>query len=121
MDKRCYKKQLFRKESNGKFHNQFKFILPGYNLRPNEFNGVLGLVQLRKLPAFLKARNENSNLFKNLFSDKTYCKIQKCDQDSSWYGFSLILDGDLEGKRDMVINQLYTNGIEQGRLSLVTF
>ena len=106
------KNNYLEKSPTENFHNQFKFILPGYNLRPNEFNGALGLVQLRKLPDFLKARNENSNLFKNLFADKTYCTIQKCDQDSSWYGFSLILEGDLEGKRDMVINELYTNGIE---------
>ena len=106
------KKNYSDKSPHEKFHNQFKFILPGYNLRPNELNGVVGLVQLRKLPTFLKVRRENSNLFKSLFSDKTYCKIQKCDHDSSWYGFSLILDGSLSGKRDQVINQLYTNGIE---------
>ena len=106
------KKNYSNKSPSEKFHNQFKFILPGYNLRPNELNGVVGSVQLRKLPTFLKVRRENSNLFKSLFSDKSYCKIQKCDHDSSWYGFSLILDGSLSGKRDQVINQLYTSGIE---------
>ena len=107
MDKRYVKKNYSDKSPHEKFHNQFKFILPGYNLEPNELNGVVGSVQLRKLPTFLKVRRENSNLFKSLLSDKSYCKIQKCDHDSSWYGFSLILDGSLSEKESSYQSIIY--------------
>ena len=105
-------KNFYQKNPVLNFNNSFKFILPGYNVRPNELNGVLGLTQLKKFPNLLKGRKENANLFRNLFGDKTYCKIQKCSHDSSWYGFSLVLDGDLKNKRAYVLNELYNNGIE---------
>ncbi len=95
-----------------KFHNSFKFMLPGYNVRPNEFNGILGTTQLKKLPYFLKRRKNNANLFLNLFKNKNYCKVQECEHESSWYGFSLILTGNLKNKRDLVLNELFKNGIE---------
>ena len=95
-----------------KFRNSFNFILPGYNLRPNELNGVLGLTQLQKFPNFLKRRKENARIFKKLLGNQTYCSIQKCDEDSSWHGFSILLEGSLKDKRDHVIYELHQNGIE---------
>ena len=95
-----------------RFRNSFNFILPGYNLRPNELNGVIGLSQLQKFPNFLKRRKENARIFKKLFGNQTYCSIQKCDQDSSWYGFSILLEGSLKDKRDYILNELHQNGIE---------
>ena len=105
-------KNSFSKSPIAKFKNSFKFILPGYNLRPNELNGVLGLTQLQKFPNLLKARKENARIFKKLFDNQTFCSIQKCDHDSSWYGFSILLEGALQNKRDYIINELYNNGIE---------
>ena len=42
-------KNSFSKSPTAKFKNSFNFVLPGYNLRPNELNGVLGLTQLQKI------------------------------------------------------------------------
>ena len=47
-----------------------------------------------------------------LFDNQTYCSIQKCHHDSSWYGFSILLKGALQNKRDYIINELYNYGIE---------
>jgi CDP-6-deoxy-D-xylo-4-hexulose-3-dehydrase len=41
----------------------FLFLTDGYNLRNTEINAVLGLIQLRKLNAFIKIRNENYKKF----------------------------------------------------------
>jgi CDP-4-dehydro-6-deoxyglucose reductase, E1 len=38
----------------------FDFALPGYNVRPMEIQGAIGLQQLQKLPAMLKQRRENA-------------------------------------------------------------
>ena len=94
------------------FKNSFKFILPGYNVRPNEFNGVLGQCQLKKFKTFLEGRKKNASLFKSLFSKKSFCKTQQSHKDSSWYGFSLIMSENLKGKRDFVITELTKKGIE---------
>ena len=105
-------KDSFSQSPSAKFKNSFNFILPGYNLRPNELNGVLGLSQLQKFPKILRARKENARIFKKLFDNQTYCSIQKCFHDSSWYGFSILLKGALQNKRDYIINELYNYGIE---------
>ena len=60
-------KDSLSKSPSAKFKNSFNFILPGYNLRPNELNGVLGLSQLQKFPKILKARKENALIFKKLY------------------------------------------------------
>ena len=41
------------------------FILPGYNVRPIEMMGAIGIEQLKKLPDFLKYRRKNAEYFQN--------------------------------------------------------
>ena len=101
-----------RSDYESKFKNAFKFILPGYNVRPNEFNGILGQCQLRKFGRFLNGRRKNAVFFKSLFESKSFCQIQESYKDSSWYGFSLILSGNLKKKREYVINELTKKKIE---------
>ena len=59
-------------------------------------------------------RNKNSEIFKKLFENKTWCKIQKQERrgQSSWYGFNLILTGKLKNKRQEIIRKLLKNKIE---------
>ena len=108
------KKNNLYKKSNDKFKNQFVFITPGYSLRPLEIEAAVGLVQLKKLDKFMKIREKNSLIFKNLFENKNWCKIQKQEKKSfsSWYGFNLILTGPLKNKRKVIINKLQKNKIE---------
>ena len=95
------KKNNLYKKSNDKFKDHFVFITPGYSLRPLEIEAAIGLVQLRKLKKFMKIRHKNSLVFKKLFGNRTWCKIQKQQNisESSWYGFNLILTGKLKNKR----------------------
>lgn len=62
----------------------WRFILPGYNVRPTEFMGAVGLEQLKKLPEFVKARRENAERF-------PWPKQREIGE-SSWYGFGMITD-----------------------------
>ena len=41
-------------KSDDPFEESFKFVLPGYNVRPLEMSGAIGLQQLKKLPSFIK-------------------------------------------------------------------
>ena len=92
--------------SNNDWEDLFRFVLPGYNLRPIELSGAIGKVQLRKFPKFLETRRENAKFFVNLFSTSENYDIQKEHGESSWFGFSLILKNKLAGKRDVLIKLL---------------
>ena len=94
------------------FKDSFKFVTPGYSLRPLEMSGAIGSVQLKKLPNFLKNRRQNAKIFKTLFENEENIMIQKETHESSWFGFSLILKNNLDGYRDQLINQLKESNIE---------
>lgn len=99
-------------KSDNFFEESFKFILPGYNVRPLELSGALGKIQLKKLDSFVKMRIENSKVFKDLFSDHPIFMIQKEIGISSWFGFSLVIRDGISIDRKKVINLLENNGIQ---------
>ena len=73
---------------------------------------LIGIEQLKKLPSFLKQRRENAKLFVELFNDHPDFLIQKDIDNSSWFGFSLIIKPDSNLKRKDVINKLQENKID---------
>ena len=99
-------------DKNGeKFDDLFRFVLPGYNLRPLELSGAIGIEQLKKLPAINNQRRLNAEFFKSriIFED---ILIQEEFGNSSWFGFSLILSGKLSGMRSELVSHLTSKGIE---------
>ena len=94
------------------FHEAFKFVLPGYNLRPLEMSGAVGKEQLEKLPSFLKHRRENAEYLRLAFSDVKGVALQKEIGESSWFGFSLIVEQDAGFSRADLIRALSDNEIE---------
>lgn len=99
-------------KSDDWFEESFRFVLPGYNVRPVEMSGAIGIEQLKKLPSFLKQRRENANVFVKLFEDHPNFIIQKDIDNSSWFGFSLIIKPQSSFIRKDVINKLQKNNIE---------
>ena len=95
-----------------KFYDSFNFVLPGYNLRPGELNGAIGIEQLKKIKFFMKMRRLNAIFFKELFANDKNILIQSETGMSSWFGFSIILINKLANKRDDVIKFLELNNIE---------
>lgn len=78
-------------KSDDLFEESFKFVLPGYNVRPLEMSGAIGVEQIKKLPRFLKNRRRNAKKFVELFSNNSLFKIQKETGLSSWFGFSFVI------------------------------
>lgn len=78
-------------KSDDAFVESFKFVLPGYNLRPLEMSGAIGIEQIRKLPGLVSERRRNAAKFKTLMSDYPQLRIQKEIGESSWFGFSVIV------------------------------
>ena len=50
------------------FYELFRFVLPGYNVRPTEINGAIGIEQMKKLPDLISKRRKNAEHYKKLFS-----------------------------------------------------
>jgi CDP-6-deoxy-D-xylo-4-hexulose-3-dehydrase len=80
-------KSLIKKEAIDEFYDQFKFVLPGYAVRPLEMSGAIGQSQLKKWPKQLKGRLNNAKIFQELCSKKSYIQPQKEIGESSWFGF----------------------------------
>ena len=99
-------------KSDDWFEESFRFVLPGYNARPVEMSGAIGVEQLKKLPSFLAQRRKNAKLFVELFENHTDFMIQKNIDNSSWFGFSLIIKPTSKLKRIDVINKLKENKID---------
>ena len=99
-------------KSDDWFEESFRFVLPGYNVRPVEMSGAIGVEQLKKLPAFLEQRRKNAELFVKLFKNHKNFIIQKDVDNSSWFGFSLIIKPESKITRNEVVIKLQENGIE---------
>ena len=99
-------------KSDDPFEESFKFMLPGYNARPLEMSGALGIEQLKKLPTFIKTRQRNAKLFQSLFVNHPYITIQQETGQSSWFGFSLVLKKDSPYTRAALVKKLTENGVE---------
>lgn len=99
-------------KSDDWFEESFRFVLPGYNVRPVEMSGAIGIEQLKKLPKFLKQRRKNAKLFVELFKDHKDFMIQKDIDNSSWFGFSLIIKPTSKLIRKDVIKLLQDNKID---------
>lgn len=90
----------------------FRFVLPGYNVRPLEMEGALGIEQLKKIPALIAGRRENARYFRERFAGIPSVRLQKETGESSWFGFSLVLEEGLAGRRSDVVAAFAEAGIE---------
>lgn len=98
------------KKHKNDFYNLFNFILPGYNVRPTDITGVVGIEQLKKLKSIIDGRRKNAKIFKKIFNNLSNIKIQQETGQSSWFGFIIILPT-IEIK-DSLIKLLRKNNIE---------
>ncbi|MDO8383193.1 MAG: DegT/DnrJ/EryC1/StrS family aminotransferase [Microbacterium sp.] len=90
----------------------FRFVLPGYNVRPLEMSGALGLEQLAKVPSLIEGRRENAAYFLERFAAISAVRTQKEIGRSSWFGFSMVLEGELAGRRADLVRAFDEAGIE---------
>ena len=99
-------------KSENWFEESFRFVLPGYNVRPVEMSGAIGVEQLKKLPSFIAKRRENAKHFQSLFKNHKDFFIQKEIGTSSWFGFSLVIKPTSNLKREDIIQKLTKNKID---------
>ncbi len=96
---------LFESRGND-FYEAYRFILPGYNVRPLELEGAIGRVQLKKLPGMTEQRRKNWALFQSLFGNDERFIIQKENGKSSAFSLTIILNPALNPNREKVFAAL---------------
>jgi CDP-6-deoxy-D-xylo-4-hexulose-3-dehydrase len=94
------------------FFEAYRFVVPGYNLRPLEFAGAVGIEQLKKLDRMLEIRRANAAVFVTLFHDDKRFIIQRENGSSSWFSFTMILNPALGIDRRKVMDAMRGAGIE---------
>lgn len=99
-------------KSDDFFEESFRFVLPGYNVRPIEMEGALGKEQVKKLPKFINERRANAKHFQELFANHPKFLIQKEVGESSWFGFSLVIKEGLGIDRKDVVKALEKTQVE---------
>ena len=101
---------LYTKSGNA-FEDSFKFILPGYCVRPLEMSGAIGSVQLKKMDKIISKRRENAEVFLNEFSHD-FITQKEYSAKSSWFGFGVVLKDHRENNREEIIKRLQSHGVE---------
>ena len=96
---------IFDKRSDD-FYEAYRFILPGYNVRPIELSGAIGIEQLKKLPAMTAARRKNWALFQKLFGGDNRFIIQRENGKSSAFSFTIVLNPEAELQRPKIMRAL---------------
>ena len=86
----------------------------GYNYRMNEMEAAIGLEQVKKLPTFLRLREENfrclSAALKGVNGVRQF-EQPKAEERSSYYCLSVLLEDNLRQRRWKIIECLNREGI----------
>lgn len=99
-------------KSDDPFEESFRFVLPGYNVRPLELEGALGIEQVKKLPGMIEARRHNGRLLQQTLQGHPDVLIQQETGQSSWFGFSLVIRPGRALTRKQLLARLQDLGFE---------
>lgn len=99
-------------KSDDPFEESFRFILPGYNVRPLEIEGALGVEQVKRLPALIEQRRKNGKLLQAALANHPDIIIQQEIGESSWFGFSLVIRPGSKLTRKELVVKLNELGFE---------
>lgn len=99
-------------KSDDPFEESWRFVLPGYNVRPLELEGAIGVEQLKRLPAMVEERRKNGKLLQAKLGKHPDLLIQEEIGESSWFGFSLVIRPGSHWTRKMLTAKLNDLGFE---------
>ena len=99
-------------KSDDPFEESFRFVLPGYNVRPLELAGALGVEQVKRLPKMVEERRKNGKLLQAALANHPDIIIQQEAGESSWFGFSLVIRPGSKLTRKALLAQLNELGFE---------
>jgi len=88
------------------FFEAYRFVVPGYNVRPLEMCGAIGLEQLKKLDRMIAIRRANAAHFLALFERDERFILQRENGRSSWFSFTIILNPSMAIDRGRVMSAM---------------
>ena len=85
-------KEIFKIKNNKFIDHRWEFLIPGYNLRLNDINSSLGIVQMKKINSFLKKRVDIcKERVKGIRNNKIKIIGAEDNINNSWMGFVILL------------------------------
>lgn len=87
------------------YDHKYTYSHLGYNLKITDMQAACGLAQLKKLPEFIKQRNNNfSYLLDGFeeFSDHFHLPQPTINSEPSWFGFPLIIKDESINREDLL-------------------
>lgn len=99
-------------KSDDPFEESFRFVLPGYNVRPLDMSGAIGVEQIKKLPELIRQRRLNGKLLQEKMDGHPRIVIQRETGASSWFGISLIVRPGSGMTRQELLSRLIAAGFE---------
>ncbi len=99
-------------KSDDPFEESFRFVLPGYNVRPLEIEGAIGIEQVKRLPTIISERRKNGKLMQTGLDAHSDILIQQEIGESSWFGFSLVIRPGSQLTRKALVKELQELGFE---------
>ncbi len=99
-------------KSDDSFEESYRFVLPGFNVRPLEMSGAIGVEQVKRLPEMIMQRRLNGALLQKQMTEHPDIIIQAEMGDSSWFGFSLVVRPGSNLTRKDLIKKLNDLGFE---------
>lgn len=99
-------------KSDDPFEESFRFVLPGYNVRPLEMEGAIGIEQVKRLPTIVSERRKNGKSLQACLGAHPDILIQREIGESSWFGFSLVIRPGSQLTRKALVTQLQELGFE---------
>lgn len=99
-------------KSDDPFEESFRFVLPGYNVRPLEIEGALGIEQVKRLPKLIEERRKNGALMQAALKGHPDLIIQREIGESSWFGFSMVIRPGATLTRKALVMKLNGLGFE---------
>ncbi|NKY39008.1 DegT/DnrJ/EryC1/StrS family aminotransferase [Cellulomonas septica] len=99
-------------KSDNPFEESFKFVLPGYSVRPLEMSAAVGIEQIAKLPGFIADRRRNAERFLELMARYPQLMTQREIGEASWFGFSMVVRPDAPFSRADLVRAFQAAGIE---------
>jgi CDP-6-deoxy-D-xylo-4-hexulose-3-dehydrase len=99
-------------KSDDPFEESFRFVLPGFNVRPLEMEGALGIEQVKRLPQMVEERRKNGKLLQKTLGKHPEILIQQEIGESSWFGFSLVIRPGSKLTRKQLLTKLNELGFE---------
>lgn len=97
------------------YDNRYLYKTIGYNLKPLDFQCAMGVEQLKKLPLFIKMRNNNFRRLYNFFQgyEEFFILPKWLDESTpSWFAFPLTIRKNAPFKRIQMIGYLESRNIE---------